>query len=334
MANSFNIDRSLVVAERNLDLGQAAFLRTDDGSQTMNINGLPSGAMLSVWDGTGASDSSADWTVTGDGGEQPAADAGGGTNGWDSGAVSSNSNTEFDNGAEIDIAGTYDALTFQLNPQAYPGNAQFQIQWKNAAGTVIGATLNVEDYTTNMDFGVVQQVQIPVADFGLTGDVQKLNFVYKVGNQQHYIDDINLQASGGGGPYIFQVSSPNTNTKYHVSMVVFLVSAPAAGWNPHTFADQAQLPNGVILRCRKQSTNEILWKFNSKDNTDLFGRYHPQDDIEFADGTLLVGFMVKPGMAAITVCSDIVLEFVIRDDLSGLTEARAFCHYGVEDITP
>ncbi len=63
---------------------------------------------------------------------------------------------------------------------------------------------------------------------------------------------------------------------------------------------------------------------------ELFGRYHPQDDIEFADGTLLVGFMVKPGKASIAVTDDDVLEFVVRDDLSALSAARAFAHFGTE----
>ena len=78
------------------------------------------------------------------------------------------------------------------------------------------------------------------------------------------------------------------------------------------------------MRQRRISDGEILWKFNSKDNVDLFGRYHPQDDIEFADGNLLVGFMVKPGKASVVVTDDVVLELVVRDDLSALANARGF----------
>lgn len=333
MANKYTNDRSLVVANQKLTLGQSQFLRTDNGTALVNVNGLSAGAQLDVWDGSGAGDTGADWAPTGDGSEQPAADAGDGTNGWDTGAVGPNSNTDFDNGAEIDVANTYDTLTFKLQPKAYPNNAQFQIQWKNAVGAVIGQTLTIANYTANMDLDVWQQVQIPIADFNLSANVQRLNFSYKVGNQHHYLDDISMQAAGGGGgPFVFQVAAPDPVTRYHVSMLVLMMSAPAVGWNSTNFCDQPALASGLLLRQRKISTAEILWSINAQDNSDLFGRFHPQDDIEFADGTLLVGFMVKPGNASIVITDDEVLEVVVRDDLSGLTSARGFAHYGVEEL--
>ena len=335
MASKYTNDRSLVVAQQKLTLGQSSFLRTDNGTALVNVNGLSAGAQISIWDGSGAGDTGADWVVTGDGSEQAAADAGSGTNGWDTGAVGSNASTEFDNGLEIDVKNTYSTLTFQLQPKAYPNNAQFKIQWKNAVGAVVGQTLNVDDYTTNMDLDVWQQVEIPIVDFNLPSDAQRLNFSYKVGNQHHYIDDISMQAAGGGGgPFIFQVAAPDVVTKYHVSMLVLVMSAPSIGWNSTNFCDQPALTSGLLLRHRKISTAEILWSINSKDNNDLFGRFHPQDDIEFADGTLLVGFMVKPGKASIVITDDEVLEIVVRDDLGGLTSARGFAHYGVEEIVP
>jgi hypothetical protein len=69
---------------------------------------------------------------------------------------------------------------------------------------------------------------------------------------------------------------------------------------------------------------------NSKDNVDLFGRFHPQDDIEFSNGELLIGLMLKPSMASIAITADDVVEWVVRDDLSTLTSLRAYVHYGVE----
>ena len=115
-----------------------------------------------------------------------------------------------------------------------------------------------------------------------------------------------------------------------MSMLVALISGTSTGWTSSTFANIAALPNGYLIRQRRISTGETLWSVNSKDNTDLFGRFHPQDDITFADSTLLVGFMLKPGKASVVVTNDDVLELVVRDDLSGLAEARAFVHYGVE----
>jgi hypothetical protein len=116
-------------------------------------------------------------------------------------------------------------------------------------------------------------------------------------------------------------------------MLVVLLGGASSGWDSDTFANVTTLTNGLLLRHRRISDGEVLWSFNSKDNVDLFGRYHPQDDIEFADGTLLVGFMVKPGSSSVVVTDDEVLEFVVRDDLSGLVSARAFVHYGVEVVS-
>ena len=76
----------------------------------------------------------------------------------------------------------------------------------------------------------------------------------------------------------------------------------------------------------------MLWKFICKNNAQLFGQFHPQDDVNFADGTLLMGFMVKPGKASVRITDDDVLEFVVRDDLSSISEMRAYCHFGVEVI--
>jgi len=111
-----------------------------------------------------------------------------------------------------------------------------------------------------------------------------------------------------------------------------LLSGPSSGWSSDTFANTTALVNGLLLRHRRISTAEVLWAINSKDNTDLFGRFHPQDDITFADNELLIGFMIKPGTASVVITNDDVLEFVVRDNLSGISEARAFVHYGVEVV--
>jgi len=332
MPRIINPDGSQIVADRNLILGNTSFKRTDNGTEKMNVDGRAAGAQLIVWNGTGAGDTGGDWTASGDGSQQAAA-AFAGTNGWDSGLGGANRNTKFANGSAIAVAGVYSTLTFMLQPKVYPGNAQFQMQWKNLAGAVIGNTLLVPSYTTNMDLNVWQQVQVPIADFGLTENVESFNLVYKVGNQQHWIDDIKLQASGGGGPYTFQIVAP-TGENWHATMMVLTIAAPSTNWNSSAFANIAGgLTNGVLLRQRKLSTSETVWQLNSKDNIDLFGRYHPQDDFEFANGELLLGFMVKPGNnASVIVTDDRVLEFVVRDNLSTLNNMRAFYHYGVEVV--
>lgn len=327
-------DGTLAVGERSLTLGRTSFKRTDDGTELLNINGLASGTSSIVWNGTGASDTGGDWTASGDGSESASADAGSGTNGWDSGSVGANDYTEFNNGSEIDVAGTYATLEFKLQPKAYPGPAQIQIQWRNAATTVIGTTLNIENYVPNMDLDVWKTVSIPIADFNLTGNVQRLRIVYKIGNQRHYIDDVQLIQSGGSGPKTFRIEAPDASTGFYLSMAVLLINAPAAGWASNAFGNIAGgLTNGLLMRHIRKSTSEVLWSFNTTNNVQLFGQYHPQESFTFSDDNLLVGFMVKPGKATILITNDDVLEYVVRDDLSSIVEMRAYAHYGIEVVS-
>jgi len=325
-------DGTPVTASQNLTLGQLAFTRTDDGTEPMNVNGAATGTPLVLWNGTGAADTGGDWTHEAQGTETAPADRGTGTNGLDSGIRTAGQESRFSNGANTPIDGTYDTLRFWMNPQAYPTGSELRVRWKTLGGGTPGLKLDVSNYVTNMDIGVWQQVEIPIVDFNLGAtDVAKILFEYGVkGGQHFYLDDIELLNAGGGGPYTYRVAADDALSSHHVSMIVFLVSGPSAGWTSTTFANIAALPNGLILRQRRLSDGEVLWSFNSKDNVELFGRYHPQDDIEFADGTLLVGFMVKPGKASIVITDDDVLEFVVRDDLSALSASRAFAHFGTE----
>ena len=60
-----------------LTLGQMAFVRTDDGTTPMNVNGLAGGTPLIIWDGE-----SSYWTPSGEGIASAAA-AHSGSLGWD-----------------------------------------------------------------------------------------------------------------------------------------------------------------------------------------------------------------------------------------------------------
>lgn len=327
-----NEDGSSIVAARHLQLGQARFVRTDDGTAKMNIDGRALGTPVVVWNGTGGADTGGDWTVDGIGSEGPGA-AHAGTNGWNTGLAALNDDTRFDSGADADVAGTYSELTFWMNPQAFPPGAKLKIQWQDAGNSVVGANLNVENYVVNMDLGVWQKVAIPIADFNLTADVAKVRLRYRQeAGQHHWFDDLELIPTGAG-PYRFRVEAPDVQTRYHLTMMVLVLSAPSSGWNASAFANiAAGLDAGVLVRQRRKSTGETLWSINSKTNADLFGRFHPQDDITFADGDLLMGFMLKPGQASVVITDDDVLDVVIRDDLSALSACRAYAHYGVEVV--
>jgi hypothetical protein len=323
-----------IVAERELQLGQARFLRTDDGSAPMNIDGTPAGAATIIWNGTGAGDTGGDWTASGTGSETAGA-MHAGTNGWDSGVAGKDATTVFDSGSMQDIDGSYQTLEFWMNPQAFPGGSFLSLQWLNNVDGNVGSRLDVNSYVTDFDIGVWQQVIIPIADFGLPGNAQKLRFQYrKVAGQHFYLDDIDLLAAGGGGgPYIFEVAAPDANTQYHITMLTVMIVGTASGWDDDTFGNIAGLTHGLLFRHQDLSVPETIVSLNSKDNIDLFGRYHPQDVVDFAVDRM-VGFMLKPGKrAALTVTDQKVLQLLVRDDLTGLSNMRAFAHFGIEAAT-
>jgi hypothetical protein len=326
-------DGTPVITDRSLRLGRESLKLSGTGTENMNVDGRPAGTPVVLWNGTGAGDTDGDWTP-GDTGSETPESAHAGTNGWDTGVAALNNITRFDAGSPIDVDSLYQQLQFWIQPKAFPTNSWLQIGFLDAANNLVGNLLRVEQYASNMDLDTWQQVAIPIVDFGLTAPVQRLVFRYRVTDgQHHWFDDIELVPDGGGGPYRFGLAAP-AGERWHMSMLVLQVVAPETGWNHDSFASIAGgLTNGLLLRHLRRSTGETLWKFATKDNRETFGQYHPQESFAFADGTLLLGFMVKPGKASVVVTEDDVLEFVVRDDLSSIPDIRAYLHYGVEEVS-
>jgi len=323
------LDNTPLTADRLLRLGQQSFKRTDNGTEPMNVNGIPVGTVTNIWDGDGSY-----WTVSGTG-SATTGSAHAGTYGWDSGVAGKDVTTVFDNGSMIDVGGSYNSLKFWLNTKAFPSGSKLLVTWLNASDSRVGSELDVDAYITSYDIDIWQQVVIPISDFGLSGNIQKLELKYKKeAGQQFWFDEFGLYPAGGGGPYIFQVVAPDASTVYHISMLVLMISEVETGWDDDTFTNITALTNGLLLRQRDTELEEdnILWSFNSRDNIDLFGRYHPQENFIFNNGKMMVGFMVKPGKASIEITDTQVLEFVVRDDLSSIDNIRAYAHYGVEVI--
>jgi hypothetical protein len=327
-------DGSAVVGERNLALGRSSFKRVDNGTEIMNIDGRAAGSPVNVWNGTGGSDAGADWTRSGVGSEATAADSGSGTNGLDTGSTSQNDVFTFDNESMIDVVGTYDDLTFKLQPKAFPIGSRFRCAFLDSADVQVGNWVRIDQQVPNMDLDVWQTVTIDIAQFGLTGNVQKLRFqVRTTSGQQYYLDDIGLVASAGGGPYRFRAAPLDATEHWHMSMLVLKISGAEAGWDDTAFGTIAGgLTHGLVLRQRRLSEGDVLWKFTTRDNDELGGFFHPQDSIVWANGIMTLGFMVKPGKASVVVTDDDVLEFVVRDDLRGISKMRAYLHYGKEVV--
>jgi hypothetical protein len=316
-----------IVASKELRLDQLPFVRVSDGQAIMNVNGTAAGTPVVIWNGE-----SAYWIPSDQGSEETHA-AYAGTNGWDSSPTTLGQDSKFTYGSNQDIT-AYDTLSFWMQPKAYPAGSDLQVLWKTTGGTTKGSVLSVEDYVANMDLDAWQRVEIPIADFLLSDDVDKVLIKYaSKGGQEFWFDDIELNTSAGGGPYTYRAAAPDANTRWHLRMAVLMLAAPAAGWDHDAFANIAGgLANGLLLRHYRISTAATLTAINSKNNIELFGRFHPQDDITFADSVLQVGFMLKPGDASLVVTDDDVFEFIVRDNLSTISEARAFFHFGEELI--
>jgi len=103
------------------------FLRTDDGSEQMAVNGGSTWAE-DVWDGTGASDTGSDWTRGGEGSES-AGSAHSGTNGLDTGTLSTDDVFWFDYGSNRDLPSSFDSISFWINAQAYPSGSVLRCAW-------------------------------------------------------------------------------------------------------------------------------------------------------------------------------------------------------------
>jgi len=320
-------DGTPLVARQQLILGRAPFQSVTTASEEMAISGINTTSTL-IWDGDAS-----EWTLEAQGTAETYA-AHTGTYGLDSGSRSVGQATRFDSGTNQDIAGSYDTVSFWMMPKSFKVNSSLDILWKTSAGGTPGTRLSVNDYVSNFDLDTWQKVTIPIDDFALGADVAQLELVYATqGPQQFYFDEFYLN-SGGDGPQTFRVSSP-TGQIWHVERVLVVISSGATGWDSTSFGDIASgLPNGFLLKYHKLGTEtETYWVLNCKTNVELFGNYNISRDVSFADDEIMVVLSLEPVLSSvILVDDDEVLDFIVRDDLSGLGTLRAFLHFGRENV--
>lgn len=322
-------DGSRISANPDWRLGQSKFLRTDNGTAGMNVDGRAEGTPDVVWNG----DETA-WTLEAQGAAETYA-AHDGTYGLDSGLRTVGQDTRFDSGVNQDIAGTYGVLQFWMQPKAYPTGADFRVRFKTEGGNNPGNTLSIEDYVTDMDLDVWQHVQIPIADFALSADVAQVEFEYGVkGQQQFWLDEFELIPGGGqGGPFLFRVAAPDAVSIYHVSRLAITLAEENSDWTSGNFTNLDELASGLLLRhVDLAAEGEVLWSINFKTNMDLMGRLTIENDVLFANGEHLFTMTLDPLSSSIIVTDTKVLEWVVRDNLSTINNLRAFVQYGVEVI--
>lgn len=308
------------------------FLRTDDGSEQMAVNGSSTHAE-DVWDGTGASDTGSDWTRGGQGSES-ADSAHSGTNGLDTGSLAQNDLFWFDYGSDRDLPSLFDSISFWINAQAYPSGSVLRCAFApSGSNSVDGNSVKVMDYMSNNDLDVWHRVTIPLADFNMSGNCGRFLFqARQTSGQQFYLDDLDMLNSTSDGPYKFRVTGEAGELR-HVSRITVTLSADSAGWSSSSFADiSGGLELGLILRQGIVSTQEIIWSLVCRNNVELFTGFVPSDPVAFSDGEQMVVFTLEPSqIASVVLGPDDALEFVVRDDLSTLYNMRAAIQYGVEE---
>lgn len=323
-------DGSPIYAKPQWRFRQKPLLRVDDGSEVMNIDGGLSGTAVIVWNGTGAGDTGGDWTRTGKGAENAAA-AKSGTNGLNTQTTSVGDVSRFDNGSMVDIDGTYNSLSFWMNPKAVPEGAEVRVFWDDSSNDQVGDAVKLSSYVDNFDIDVWQHVVIPIADFNLTGNAQKLLFRYTlVANQQWHFDDIELYPSGG--PYRFRVSGSEQYTCHMKRLILSFVEDTSAWTKDYFLSISGGLTNGLILRYRDLAAKDVLWTMNLRDNLTLFSRLELLHKVAYASSVEQYTMILEPIPAVVPLTPDLVVEAVVQDDLSSLNALRAFAQCGAEEI--
>ena len=295
----------------------------------MNLNGLSTGGLsLSIADGTGALDSGTpDWTIAGDPMSETTAAAHSGTNGYDTG-IKSGVKSFFDNGAPLDITG-FSSLNFWIKTISKGADSEIRLRWEDSTFSNLGSKLNLSSYIT-WSIGTWTYVSIPIADFGVTSPVQRLEISFKKSPQQHYIDEISLNTASGlaYGPQIFSTVPPR-DQEYSINKMRITIVADQAGWGHNSFTSLPALASGLLLRVKSNNSadNNVITSVNLQDNMDLFGHFSSEDIITFfATGRLITFFASFDN--PIILKDNLALELVVRDDLSSLLRLQARCFGG------
>lgn len=326
-------DGTLQTSKQQLELGRAPFRREDNQSQRLNINGTSTGTPTNIFDGTSPSDPLTDWDVSGIGSVKAIAGRGTG-NGYDSELTASlGQRITFDSGLMQNIRLNFKTLEFYIQFKNLVSGGIIRIGWQDENDQNVGTFVSIANYVSDLDLDEWKKVTIPISDFGLqNNEVQKLVFRFLGLGLRVWLDDISLISREDGGPYIFRISAP-TGEIFNVERLILTMSAPDTGWASTSFGNIADgLENGLLFRYRFLD-GYTMWSFNCRNNSELFGQLSVLNSINFNDSELTIVFALEPELSSVVlVDDDEVLEIIVRDNLSSLTNMRAFLHYGVEKI--
>lgn len=301
-------------------LRKRVFEHVTTGAESMKVDGASGTVDENVWDGEGSywADPSVGSKTTGSKRT--------GTYGWDSGVTALNDEVKFTRSSSFQPSS--DVLAGWINLQAYPSGVEIQGRWE-LAGATKGNGVDLMDYLESQDLGVWQYWEIPIADFNLgTEYVDEFRFRTKnVAGADYWLDDIQLKSGGGNEKFRLVVPA---NAEWIVGAVTLVLVSGDSGWNSNAFANIAGgLAAGLTMRHRDLVAGENFFKVVCKKNIHLFGHFDPVIDTTYNDNLRQISFVLKPDPAIIMVKENEVLEFLVKDDLTSLTDLRAFAHVGV-----
>jgi hypothetical protein len=290
------------------------------GAESMKVDGSVDNLDEAVWDGE--SSFWADPTI----GTKTAGAARTGSFGWDSGATSQNDEVKFTRSTPFQPSS--DSIEGWINLQALPASVVIQGRWE-LANSAKGNGIDLMDYLSSQDLGVWQHWSIPIADFNLPAEnVDEFRFrTLNAAGADYYLDDIRLVS--GNGNKTFRMAAVGVG-EWLLEAVTLILVAADTGWNSNAFCNIAGgLAGGLQLRHRDLAGGVNFWKLVATKNIELFGQFDPVVDTSYNDSTRQVSFVLRPGNASVLVTANDVLEFLVKDDLTSLVNARAFAHVGI-----
>jgi hypothetical protein len=310
----------MAVHQARYSLRKRVFEHSTSGAESMKVDGSSGTIDENVWNGEGSY--WADPTI----GSKTTGSKRTGTYGWDTGVTAQNDEVKFTRSTPFQP--TSDAIEGWINLQAYPAGVEIQGRWE-LAGVTKGNGVDLMDYLESQDLGVWQHFSIPLSDFNLPAEnVDEFRFRTKnVAGADYYLDDITLNS--GGGSQKFRLVVPS-GAEWIVGSITLVLVAGDSGWNSNAFANIAGgLANGLTLRHRDLVEGENQWKVVCKKNIHLFGHFDPVIDTTYNDNQRQISFVLRPSPADIIVTENETLELLVKDDLTSLTDLRAFAHVGV-----
>jgi hypothetical protein len=302
------------------NMRKRVFADPSTGAESMKVDGSTDTLDEAVWDGEGSywADPSIGSKTTGSKRT--------GTYGWDTGVTALNDEVKFTRSTPFQPSS--DAIEGWVNLQALPAGVMIQARWE-LDNSAKGNGVDLMDYLPSQDLGVWQHFSIPIADFNLPAEnVDEFRFRTRdVAGADYWLDDIRL-ASGNGGK-TFRMAAVGIG-EWIVEAVTLVLVAADTGWDSDAFCNIAGgLANGLQLRHRDLGAGENFWKLICTKNIELFGQFDPVVDTAYNDNTRQISFVLKPGSATVRVTANDVLEFLVKDDLTSLVNARAFAHVGI-----